>query len=241
MNHPTTRRFVCFLLAALMAFSLCGCSASAPKITTQEEFESAMAQQLDLTLYTYDAEYAAYDLNDASGSSEVLDFTVEFQSADPISLPLVFADLEAAGWTVAEKSIHPFYDTYVNSKGEAVVLGLTSMPLMMDILGNYLIIETHTEKMQQDFSYRLERADNVPQFIIAGEITNKSTMTDVISTLGNPWKMTFDSEYGVAGVPAVEFFYGVRVDQVYRGGLTLTFSGETGEILQVYYCYLQAG
>lgn len=240
MYRATFRRLLCFLLTLLMVFALCGCSDPALKMTTQADFESAMQQCLDLSLYTYDAASATYELKDASQNSELLDFTVDFKSSSSISLPIDFKDLETAGWIKADESIHVIYDTYLNEKGEAVIVAVSESLILRNVIDHYLIIQTYSlGGLKEDFTYDLLKLENAPEFSIANEITNQSRIADVIRVLGNPWNVAYMDDFSIANVPAVQLWFGIYVDGAFTGDLIVTFSGETEEILEIQYHYMQ--
>lgn len=187
--------------------------------TTPEEFTDKIQELVDLSKYEVylSDDYPTdidYDLDTEYDFTCEFDYTVSFSGASAITLPVTFNSMANSDWST-EASADAMVSnkvqsgiTYATADGKEITLWTTNLAEIDNdedvscALSDCTFYNIDIELYESDYAENEAGEDiviyqanpNAPSFTIAGSITEKSSIADVINTLGMPSNIEFSGE-----------------------------------------------
>lgn len=192
----------------------------------------------DTFFYTIDKNlWQDYDLN----------YNVKLEDSSEFTMPVSVKDIESKGWQfknsdAKEKILSPSsYQTateFVNSKGNKIALniynGTDKDTAVKDC--NVTGIELNIYSMYFSPEFHYEKNDDATSFTICDNLTDKSTMEDVIKRLGAPYKIrliTRNDNEGNYRNTEVTLTYMQKSNP--KEQIIFVFSGDENRLLSLFY------
>lgn len=187
------------------------------------------------THYTYDLTTNTNDYN--------FNYKVKLGDGTEFTMPVSVKDIEASGWSTtiskdetyaansAPASSFPFINSNNNEIGCYIRNNNSNDATLeeCDITG----IELNLYKFGYTPSYHIEKDDKAIDFTICDNITNDSTIEDVINSLGAPTKIRLHVCGDHGGYCDVELVYVQNSNA--KQQITFIFSGDENRIMQFHY------
>ncbi len=224
-------------------------------VNSKGEFKEKAGELLDLS------EYDVYDDNDSVSYSIKyektvdydFDYTVKFDDGSSFTLPVKYSDVSKAGWssdTAADTQVSNSEETdvvFLNSKGREIVLSTSNLSAadedtekkcslkdcLFYSLGMVFYENDLTKGSDGTFKETFTKGA-APGITLSGKITDKSTVSDVVSVLGKPSGLTF-----YEGSKRIWLEYNDDVE-AWFSSLSFEFSSETGYMSKMDFEYSYA-
>lgn len=187
-----------FLLVAVLIMLVAGCSSGKKNVPQKEQFKENVQSSVDLSKYTEgnnkDDKNSSYSLKSDLHKDYDMDFVVSLEKTK-ITMPVAFSELEKQGWKIVNEKYYKFPlkpNTMGNTicslkkKNVNVFSANTTDKNIFFPEGTVSRISVELFSAEDEFKKKLSTA---PDFIICKDIDNKSSMNDVIETMGEPSKI----------------------------------------------------
>ncbi len=147
--------------------------------------------------------------DDMNHKSEKVDGTIYFSDQSKIVLPVAKEELEKSGWTSKGKNL------YSNEKGQTI--------------SAYSIIAGNEEKgIFETLKIDTRYTGGAPEFCFSEDVTNASSVQDVLEILGEPRGISYDGSDSEIGEPRILLEYAGKDRQ-----LLIFFSVKENKIVLV--------
>lgn len=193
--------------------------ADSPKeyITTREAFLDKASELFELSLYgelneSGDKELGfsthIYSMDYLNQKEYALDYKIKLGDGSEIVLPITYSELEKKGWTFrtnssAERELEPDYltqATLINANGQTLDVSIYNNTSNNIALKDGIVIDISSQQYNSDATEKLNTAID---FSVCGSLSQKSTLEDIVDTLGNPYMISYGIFYNNDG----EYYY----------------------------------